>query len=258
MLFRTINIAVLLTLNSLCFSLLAQTQQINLVGEYILDVTNNDGSGFQFEMVKEIFNPLGYQVNINVYPYRRALKKVESGQADMMIGMVKHSSMPLLFSNSPHEVDKNLAIYLDKKNFNWQGLSTLKNKRLVMLQGMDEDAKERLPINNEQVSVVSTSEQALKMLIYGRADFIIMTEAEYMTNYIDIATPQTNLLSQPIGFIEIHAAFTDSVAGKKLKRIWDEHFHSYLKSEKAKVMFARWGATRNYETTLNYLIKQTQ
>jgi hypothetical protein len=49
-------------------------------------------------MVKTIFEPLGYQVNINVYPYKRALKQVEHGQADMMIGMIKDSNISTLFS----------------------------------------------------------------------------------------------------------------------------------------------------------------
>jgi polar amino acid transport system substrate-binding protein len=257
MIFSTLKITVFAIFYSLCFSILAQTQQINLVGEYVSDMTNNDGTGYQFEMVRAIFEPLGYQVNINVYPYRRALKKVESGQADMMIGMIKEKNMPIIFSNYPHETDKILAIYLDKNDINWYGFSALKNKNLVMLQGMDEDAKERLPIKSHQVTVVNTPDQALKMLMYGRADFIIMTEAEYIINYVRIDNPQANLLSKPIGFIEIHAAFADSTKGNKFKEVWDKHFLTYLKSEKAKSLFYHWGASDNYNTTLNYLTKAT-
>lgn len=252
MVFRTVKIAVFAAFYSLCFPLFAQTQQLNLVGEYIPDITNNDGSGYQFEMVRAIFEPLGYQVNIKVYPYRRALKKVASGQADMMIGMIRHSNIPVIFSHTPHETDKILAVYLKEDNIDWQGISTLKNKKLVMLQAMDEDAKARLPILNEQVSVVSTPIQAFKMLKYRRADFIIMTEAEYIINYKKTANSSSNLTSQPIGFIEIHAAFPDSPSGQKFKSIWDENFLSYLTSEPAKVMFDRWGATKNYQTTLDY------
>lgn len=253
MILNALKIAVFTAFYSLCFPIFAQTQQLNLVGEYIPDITNTDGTGYQFEMVRAIFEPLGYQVNIKIYPYRRALRKVASGQADMMIGMIKHNNIPVMFSHMPHETDKILAIYLNNKNVDWQGVSTLKNKKLVMLQGMDEDAKKRLPILNEQVSVVSTPAQAFKMLTHRRADFIIMTEAEYIINYIKIANAPSTLTSKPIGFIEIHAAFPDSIAGLKFKEIWDKHFLSYFTSEPAKMMFYRWDATENYQTTLDYL-----
>jgi polar amino acid transport system substrate-binding protein len=252
---RILKIVVFTVFYSHCFLLLGQTQQLNLVGEYISDATNNDGTGYQFEMVKAIFEPLGYQVNITVLPYKRALKQVESGQADMMVGMIKDNNMPILFSQSPHEVDRVLAIFINKKNLNWQGLSTFKNKDLVMLPSIAEDAKERLSILSHQVSIVSTPVQALKMLKYGRADFIIMTEGEYILNYKTLDKSEVDLLSQPIGFVEIHAAFTHSMGGGKVKKIWDENFIAYLKSEKSKEMFSRWKVSKNYQTTLNYFNK---
>jgi polar amino acid transport system substrate-binding protein len=253
MILSAIKIAVFAAFYSLCLSLNAQTQQLNVVGEYIAGATNYDGTGYQFEMVKAIFEPLGYQVNINVYPYKRALKEVEHGQADMMIGMIRHSNMSTLFSFVPHEADKILAIYRDDNVLNWQGLSTLKNKKLVMLPSISENAKEHLPILNNQVRVVNTPIQALKMLKHGRADFIIMTQAEYR----DIDDSEARFKSQIIGFIDIHAAFTDSISGVKFKKVWDEHFISYLKSDKAKSTFNRWGVSKNYVTTLNYLTGTT-
>jgi ABC-type amino acid transport substrate-binding protein len=47
-----------------------------------------------------------------------------------------------------------------------------------VLPSISENAKENLPILNNQVRVVNTPIQALKMLKHGRADFIIMTQAE--------------------------------------------------------------------------------
>lgn len=258
MLFKTIKF-VLCSICCLYFlSPIAQanTKQLNLVGEYISSATNVDGTGYQFEMVKAIFEPLGYQVNINVYPYKRALKRVESGQADMVVGMIKRHDMSLKFSQAPHEADKILAIYLKKNKTSWQGLDPLKNSNLVMLSSMVENVKKNLEVNDEKIIEVSTSEQALKMINHGRADFIIMTESEYNENYK--ATAQVYLLSQPIGYLEIHAAFTYSVKGEAFKAIWDERFLSYLKSKEAKAMYESWDGFKNYKTTLEYLAKDNQ
>jgi len=248
-----------LVLLAICFFYLlpllaqAQTKEINLVGEYIPGATNSDGTGFQFELVKAIFEPLGYQVNINVYPYKRALIRVEAGQDDMMVGMIKQQNMSLAFSQVPHEADKILAIFIKKNNETWQGVKSLKNKKLVMLSSIIENVKKNPYVNKNQMIEVSKPAQALKMLRHNRADFIIMTESEYNLNYTAISP--LSLSSKPIGYLEIYAAFTDSVKAKKIKTIWDDHFLPYFNSKAAKAMYKRWGVSKNYQTTLNYLAK---
>jgi polar amino acid transport system substrate-binding protein len=246
--FSTLAICYLLHLSA---SAQAQVKQLNLVGEYIESATNLDGTGFQFEMVKAIFEPLGYKVNITVYPYKRALKGVETGQADMMVGMIKHNDMPLIFSQVPHEADRILAIFLKKNVSDWQGVASIKNKRVVILSSLVENAKEKLPILNNHISEVRTPAQALKMLMYNRADFMIMTEAEYLINHMK--SPQVELIAKPISFIQIHAAFTPTKKGVALKKVWDKHFIPYFKSKEATAMYKSWSASKHHKVTLEFL-----
>ena len=146
--------------------------------------------------------------------------------------------------------------FLEKNKSKWQGLSSLKNKNITVLSSLVDNAKERLAIQSNQVNEVSTPAQAFKMLTYGRADYILMTETEgeYLLN--DMDSQQNKLMSQPIGFIEIYAAFTDKIKGKQLKEIWDKHFLSYLKSKQAESLFENWGLSKNYQITLEYLTKE--
>ena len=72
--FRAFHLAKLSIIRFLFFIIVFSAQQtlaetINLVAEVFPPQTNRDGTGQQFDVARAIFEPLGYTVNVNVYPY---------------------------------------------------------------------------------------------------------------------------------------------------------------------------------------------
>lgn len=239
---------------SVSYSTKAET--LRLVGEVYPPGTNADGSGQQFEIVKAVFEALGFQVNIEVYPYKRAIKLVEIGQADMMVGMLKDSDLQLNYSYYPHDVDNLLAIYPRVSKTQWQGSSSLKNKHLTMLLGLSEPFKKSLPNYEFQVSEVNSHPQALKKLFYGRTDFIIDSEGTFLLLYEQ--RHRDNLYTQLVGAIEIYAAFSKSDRGKKAKILWDEKFEQFIQTKAAEKIYQKWGMDREYWVTQQFIIDKLE
>jgi len=242
---KRLLLSVLVVVHLISWTAFAET--IHLTGELLPPVTNADGSGQQFEMVKAIFEPLGYDIKTKTYPYIRALKLLEVGQADMMVGLLKDGKVKVAYSKYPHDADNLLAIHLKDKVISWQGIESLKNKNITVLMGLTEPIKQIFSIDNHFISEVKTREQALKKLMFRRTDFIIESYGSYSMK--DYDQQRENLLDINIGYLGIYAAFSTTKKGLRLKKLWDEKFIDYIRSPQAKALYDKWELSHEYTAT---------
>ena len=221
---------------------LAET--INLVAEVFPPQTNRDGTGQQFDVARAIFEPLGYTVKVNVYPYRRVIHLLENKQADIAIGIAKVDNKKLLFSKQPHDSDNIVAIFPKDSKINWQGVSTLLGKRLLFIAGLSEGLSLDLDLSAHQVSEVNTRVQALKKLLIGRDDILIDCECGFFLD--EVSSYRSQFLTTHIGFFKIYAAFANNEQGLKLKRIWQRDYPNFIKTDAAREIYQKWGLMREY------------
>ncbi|OKY24905.1 ABC transporter substrate-binding protein [Thalassotalea sp. PP2-459] len=238
----------------------AQSQQtalsvVNVVGENLPPFTLPDGSGQQFDVVRAIFEPLNLSVAIEVYPYKRAVALVERGDADMMIGMLKDDNYQLSYSAYPHDVDILIAIFKENNFDNWQGISSLKGKSVTMIAGLSKPFKAYLPEVEFDMSEVGTREQAINKLRHSRTDYMIDSEGSYLTEMTENASA-INFVTKPVGVLQIHVAFANTVRGQKLKALWDKHFIDFIQSNKAEKIYRKWHLLREYKNTKRFFAQQ--
>lgn len=226
-------------------NVVGENKTIELVGEVFPPATNKDGTGQQFEMVKAIFGPLGYKININVYPYKRALTLVETANADIMVGMLKSNDESLIYSNYPHDADKLLAVHTKEKGNEWQGIDSLGGKRVVTFSGLSKPIKQYLPNSAFKLREVSTRKQAMQKLLFDRIDYVIDCECGYLLD--EVSEFKDRLATQEVGLLKIYLAFAKNEQGKKLKAIWDRAFPEYIRSEQAKDIYQKWDMLREYQ-----------
>jgi hypothetical protein len=219
-------------------------QTINVIGEEFPPMTNADGSGQQFEIVKAIFEPLGYEVVTKVYPYKRAIYVLEYGQADMFVGLLKESELKLVFSKYPHDADNVIVIYPKDKEIKWQGDNTLKNKNVAVIAGLRKPFQKYVGDDVLAFNEVNTREQAYKKMLIGRDDFLIDCECGYLLEEVD--RYREKFIFRHIGQLEIFAAFSQNEQALKLKAIWDEKFPKFILTEKAYDIYKKWGLLREY------------
>jgi polar amino acid transport system substrate-binding protein len=245
-----INVSIFLFLvTTLNLKLRAET--INVVAEEFPRATNADGTGVQFEMVKAIFAPLGYQLNFKVFPYKRAIQQVEAGKADIIVGIYKFKTDKLTFSALPHDADRMVAIRPINHQEAWHGLSSLTNKRITATPGFKPSIEKTLVKIPYHFDEVSTREQALKKLMFNREDYMIDTEAVYLID--EINTYKAQLEKFNIGFFEIYAAFANTAKAHTLQKLWQSRFPTIIRSNKAKEIYSHWQLTREYNIINEYL-----
>jgi len=245
----------LLFFNSITNSYHALAESIIVIGEPFPKATQADGTGVQFEVVKAIFQPLGYEIKFSVYPYKRAIHLVENNQADMIVGIYKFATKKLKFPHHPQDADRMVAIFLKSKNIQWQGIKTLANTNIASTPGFEESITRTLKGIKYSLHEVSTHQQAFKKLVHRREDFMIDTEAVYSMEEINHYKAQ--LEKRTIGFFGIYPAFNLSDKSQKLQTIWQNTFPKFIKSAKAKALYLKWGLAREYEIINEYMDKQT-
>lgn len=233
----------------------AKLSTINVVGEDLPPFTIFDGTGQQFDVVRAIFEPLNISVAINVYPYKRAVATVEQGNADMMVGMLKDQRYALNYSAYPHDVDILVAVFKKSNLDSWQGIKSLQDKNITMIAGLSEPFKIYLPAIEFNTSEVGTRAQAINKLQYARTDYIIDSEGSYLTEVAETAVAD-NFVTKPIGVLQIHAAFSTTARGRKLKALWDKHFIDFIQSDKAESIYRKWHLMREYKNTKRFFTQQ--
>ena len=240
----------------LCFVFSHQSlaETITLVAEAFPPQTHSNGTGQQFDVAKAIFEPFGYKINIEVYPYRRVIYLLEHKQADIAVGVTKVSNVELLFSEQAHDSDNLVAIYPKNNKVIWQGVNSLHGKRLLFIAGLTEGLSVNLNLSENTVSEVNTRVQALQKLLMGRDDFLIDCECGFLLD--EVKPYRARFTAEKIGFIKIYAAFANTEKGLILKNIWQTEFPKFIKTAKARAIYKKWGLMREYGILLKLIKNQ--
>jgi len=228
---------------------------IYVVGEEVLSTSDINGTEQQFAVVRAIFEPLGYQVTTRVFPYKRAIKMIENGDADMMVGMLKDNLLKVHYSFQPHVVDKLVAVFIHEQVGDWQSIISLENKNIITLAGLSNPLKEYFHQFKLRITEVSTREQAFKKLKYAHSDYLIDSESSYFFTQKENRITE-NFIAKQIGYLEVYAAFSTHEYGSKIKKQWDKNFPNFINSPQAKEIFDKWNFAKEYKVLQSYLKAQ--
>jgi hypothetical protein len=212
-------------------------------------MTNKDGTGQQFELIKAVLEPLGHTVNIKVYPYKRALYLVEEGDADMMVGMLPFKTDKLIFSQYPHDADNVVAVFPKSNNDSLEGIESMSNKKIDVISGSGLES--HLGIIPYKKTEVKNRVQGLKKMLAGRSDYMIDCECGFLL--AEVVPFRDQFDTKKIAFLEIFAAFTNNEHGQELKSIWDSAFPVFIKAGKAEPFYKKWNIMREYRIIKKYM-----
>lgn len=109
-----------------------------------------------------------------------------------------------------------------------------------------------MPKFGYEITEVNTRKQAMKKLFFNRTDFFIDCECGFLLD--EVSSYRDNAITQRIGFLKIHLAFSNTVKGNQLKNIWDEQFPEFIHTEKARSIYEKWGMLREYDIIQEVLL----
>lgn len=185
--------------------------------------TQKDGKGLYHELWKDIFESAGVKLNIKYHPFKRCEKVVRN------VTLKQYDAYPAGYPAAGVTVPKwhigvDLMTVIYKKGtiVKWMGQASLENRRVAWERGFDLDKAGVIKVKVE-IQEFSKLENAMKMLVNGRIDFILdyIQATRDMVKKLDIAD-QVEILPDVIGGFKYYMIFRDTERGKELAEIWDK------------------------------------
>jgi polar amino acid transport system substrate-binding protein len=214
----------------------------------------NDGKieGVAVEIVKEIFNRMNQPINIELLPWSRALKLIETGDADGIFTIYKTPERELFAEfSSEILIPQTISLFvLWDSNINFNGdLAKLNEYKFGVVRGVsygkkfDEALEKNIIKNIEEVNI---GEQNFMKLLSSRVDIVISNKygAEYIINQIGYSRqikelyPEVETLPSYIAFSKkrnlsaIKKEFDKILKEMKSDGSYDKIINDYFKLEK--------------------------
>lgn len=143
--------------------------------------------GLDLEVVRPVLDGLGFDAQLSIVPWRRALLEVQQGTLDGIIGATRgdlnEREELLAFPEEPLSASFSRFYYRREQPFRFEGLFSLKGKRVAVLGGY------RYPPDFTAApyfvrQAVNTHEQCLHLLMAGRVELALVHAgvAEYVVH----------------------------------------------------------------------------
>ena len=135
--------------------------------------TQEDGSGYNFDVIRAIYEPLGYSLDIQFCNWRACILKLMQGEADLAIGLSDsdiEATPRLQRPDYPTHFERVAVAYKTARFPNWQGEQDFLNKKVVQHKGFGHEKHLSVPVS---MSESVNGEQAWHLLESNQADFFI-------------------------------------------------------------------------------------
>jgi len=208
--------------------------KVMLASEEWSDYTNKDGTGLAWDVLRQVFEPAGINLQTRSVPYTRSVGLAQRGEVDGWVGSYRNEAEGVLYPHWNFDSDHIYALGL--ASLPTPTVATLGNYRLAWVRGYKYE--EYLP-NVRRFNQVERRDGILAMLLHGRADFYIdaLAEAKYVLSQAD--DPSKFTLT-PIAELPLYIGFADNERGRGLMAVFDQRMAALVKSGELKPIFERW------------------
>ena len=182
--------------------------------------TDYDGSGFYNELINQIFPEPEYVVDIQYYPWKRAVKNILQGTVDMTGAM--HKTPGLYHSERPVIIDRVVMVsrFADALNKDF-----LDNKLGAYRSGYEDMVfypfLERATMGLE----VEDSHKGIALIAMKKIDFYVGADSLIQQALIDRVDKSEYEITE-IGSFELYWSFALSERGLALKTTFDEQIEN--------------------------------
>lgn len=233
-------------------ALAADTLSVNSIDWCPQLCSTGDKEGYVMDTVKAIFKDSPYQVEVKTYPWSRAIKSVEEGQAHALLSPAKQEAPGLLFPEQ--EVGIQRMCFFTKTSTDWKytGPESLSGVKVGIAQDTSiEELNSFIAANPSQFDFIPYSDNYLdisfKKAKFNRIDTFLMTY-----NSTQYALNQQNLAAdfKEVGCVttaKIYMAFTPNSAKASDVEGMMDYFDSQMavlkQSGEIKNIMANYGLT---------------
>lgn len=191
------------------------------------DLTNADGTGAYFDLLRTIYEPLGVRVDYKIVPFKRAEFTVSAGEADVLPGCYHDPQYESVtyYPRYPISGEEMAAFFKKTTVGEWKGQESMADKRVLSLRGYDMDTFLDIPVTYWEIDRTS---QGVKLITVGRHDFYIddrvAPEKAVADLDIDMSGYRIETVMQRYSFL----CFGMTEKSKSLIKIYDERLPALM------------------------------
>lgn len=199
---------------------------------------SGQASGYLADLSRSVFEEMGLNVHYQQHPATRLYHQLKSGETGLTMGPEGlHQLRRAAIESREPAITLTLAIYHRQETEPVSAVEDLKGKRVVLMQGYSYGRLRRFfqrESDTMQISYARTHLSALKMLEYGRADYLLNYQIPADT--VMAKNGLGGLKSQVIGKTPIHLFVSRKVDdAQRIADQWDQALEKLRANDKLPV-----------------------
>lgn len=212
-------------------------KEIIIVSEAWEFATEKDGSGLYFDIMRKVFEPLGYTIKTITTTYSRSVYLVQTQKMDVFLGSYIDEQEKILYPYWHFDTEQISAVYKASVIPVWSGEETLKGRSVGWIKGYDYHDYLNIRLNFHEVQ---SRRQGLSMVYTDRLDVLLDAkeefEEEFKLGYLQRdAFEMANVMA-----LKLYPGFVNNEKGQELRRIYDERFETLLMKGEIKRLFEQY------------------
>ncbi|MFJ2454919.1 substrate-binding periplasmic protein [Pseudomonas protegens] len=212
----------------------AQPRHIRIASEVWSDYTEANGEGLGWDILREVFEPLGVTIERCSVPYTRSVGLVQRGEVDAHMGAYRDESPGVLYPHWNYDTDHIYALGLASNPE--LSLATIASYRLVWVRGYK--YQDYLP-NIRRYNEIRRRIGILPMLLYSRADYYIdaQTEIDYVLGQ---ASDPSQFKRTHLTELPLYLGFASNPRGREMRELYDQRMAQLVSTGRLRPIFERW------------------
>ncbi len=220
--------------------LAADPKEIIVATETWNGATNRDGTGLYWDLVEEIYAPLGYKIVKKQISYAQSTEMVQAQNADLWLGSYKNEKEFALYPKYHFDQDVIVALYSTENIEAWTGQKTLEGLKVGWIRGYEYDKYLVFDVKKE---VVNERANGLKLLKGNRIDAFLDDSKDLEDGIERYNFPVEDFGKRIVMQLKIYPAFAKTKKGQMLMRQWDERMEKLIKTREFQEIYFNSGYT---------------
>ncbi|USD42705.1 transporter substrate-binding domain-containing protein [Vibrio sp. SCSIO 43135] len=229
----------------LSFNAMSQDiKNVSLVCAEWPDYTNSDGTGVYWDIVREVYEPLGIQLTLRTVPWKRAQHMVKAKTADAYVGdyydFVKHK-IDYIYPKEHLSIEEHVSIIFKsglKKEWDTLGIEMLSGKTVAWVRGYSYDTNFLSDISLKPLETNDYS-QALKLLEHNRVDAVLDYQSNFKKSFA-YNNPDYSIEPAKQGE-KLFVVFSNSEKSVSLAKMFDDRIKLLREQGKISKIYAHYG-----------------
>lgn len=204
---------------------------------------NQGFAGFDYEVMMAVFSEMGYEVNFQIYPWKRCIHMIETHLADAIldVGLTEARKKIMYFPEEKISESSSVLFHLKGKQYKYESLQDLQGLSIGTIRGYEYN-KEFLDADYFFKEPVEREEQNFTKLILGRIDMVLINKNVGLYNAQKMGVlEEIDFIPKAVSGGDNFMAFSKKPGHAKLAEEFSDNLKSFKKTPAFQEILHKYG-----------------